>query len=262
MAPYSDQLSVGFDREVTNNVSASVSYTYKNSKNLLDNVDVGSVFGFQETVLADGSTITARPRLTPSSDISLLRTNVDNYYNNKYNGVTVSLRKRYADRWSANVGYTYARTKGLQSGARDPNDAINRDGGLGSRDKPHQFTFLAQFEIPVIETQIAANLRVFSGNAIASTTRLALPQGRRTIWLEEPGSKFRTPRQEYLHLRITKILFRQAARRLELTAEIRNALQETGSPSIASLVFDASNFLQPSSYPSPRQMRLMARMYF
>ena len=260
-APYSDQLSVGFDREIANNVSASVSYTHKNSKNLIDNVDVGSVFGFQDTVLADGSTVTARPRLTPSSSISLLRTNVADYYNT-YNGVTFSLRKRYADRWSTNLGYTYARTKGLQSGARDPNDAINRDGGLGSRDKPHQFTLLAQYEIPVIGTQFAANLRVFSGNAISSQTRLALPQGRRTIWLEEPGSKFRTPRQEYLHLRITKILFRQAARRLELTAEIRNALQETGSPSIASLVFDASNFLDPSSYPSPRQMRLMARMYF
>jgi hypothetical protein len=63
-------------------------------------------------------------------------------------------------------------------------------------------------------------------------------------------------------LRITKFLFRSGSRRLELTAEIKNALQEQGGTSIQSTVFNATNFLLINARPEPRQLRLFARWFF
>ena len=101
-----------------------------------------------------------------------------------------------------------------------------------------------------------------SGTAIASTTQVRLPQGTRTINLEAAGSKYRTENEQYLHVRFTKILFREGPRRLELAGEIKNALQEKGGPDIQTTVFNAPNFLAINLRPEPRQLRLFARWFF
>ena len=46
-----------------------------------------------------------------------------------------------------------------------------------------------------------------------------------------------------MHVRITKILFREGPRRLELAAEIKNALEEQGGPDIQTTVFHAAGGL-------------------
>jgi hypothetical protein len=57
-------------------------------------------------------------------------------------------------------------------------------------------------------------------------------------------------------------MLRQGPRRLELTGEIKNALQEQGGPSIQSTVFNAPNFLLIDARPEPRQLRLFVRLFF
>ena len=79
---------------------------------------------------------------------------------------------------------------------------------------------------------------------------------------EAPGSKYRTESEQYLHVRFTKILFREGPRRLELAGEIKNALQEKGGPDIQTTVFNAPNFLAINLRPEPRQLRLFARWFF
>ena len=110
--------------------------------------------------------------------------------------------------------------------------------------------------------QISGNLTAVSGTAVASTAPVRLPQGTRSISLEAAGSKYRTESEQYMHVRITKIFFREGPRRLELAGEIKNALQEQGGPDIQSTVFNAPNFLQMNLRPEPRQLRLFARWFF
>ena len=139
---------------------------------------------------------------------------------------------------------------------------INAKGGLGSRDRPNMFSLMGSYEVPKIAVQISGNLTAVSGTAVASTAPVRLPQGTRSINLEAAGSKYRTQSEQYMHVRFTKILFREGPRRLELAGEIKNALQEQGGPDIQSTVFNAPNFLLMNLRPEPRQLRLFARWFF
>ena len=121
---------------------------------------------------------------------------------------------------------------------------------------------MGSYEIPKIEVQVSGNLTTVSGTAIASQANVSLPQGTRTINLEPSGSKYRTPVEKFMHVRFTKILFRNAHRRVELTGEVKNALNEMGTPSIRSQIYNNANFLVTNTYPEPRQLRFFARVFF
>jgi hypothetical protein len=113
------------------------------------------------------------------------------------------------------------------------------------------FTFMGSYEIPGIGVQVSANLTAVSGTAVVSTAQMGLPQGTRSINLEAAGSKYRTESEQYMIVRITKTLFREGARRLELAGEIKNALQEQGGPDIQTTVFNSANFLRMNLLPEP-----------
>jgi len=63
-------------------------------------------------------------------------------------------------------------------------------------------------------------------------------------------------------IRISKSLFNEGSRRVELAGEIKNLLQEKEGGNLQSTVYNASNFLNVDSYPEPRQLRLLARLVF
>ena len=100
------------------------------------------------------------------------------------------------------------------------------------------------------------------GNSDLLTGERGLPQGTRTINLESPGSQFRTPVEKFMHVRFTKIMFRNGPRRVELTGEVKNALNEMGTPSIRSQIWNNANFLVTNTFPEPRQLRFFARVFF
>jgi hypothetical protein len=91
---------------------------------------------------------------------------------------------------------------------------------------------------------------------------LRLPQGTRSINLESSGTKYRTAPETYMYLRVSKFLFREGARKLEVAGEVKNLLQEQDASTIGSTVYNASNFLATDLLPEPRQLRLFARFMF
>jgi hypothetical protein len=268
-APYTDQFSIGLDREVANNLGVGVNFVHKRGGNQLGWVDTGGVYGTRDVTLANGQTLTVFPLLNSPSERLYVRTNGPDYYN-RYTALILTATKRLSNRWQFTFGYTRQKAEGLEptgnvSGTpagRDPNDYINLEGRLGARDRPNMFSLMGSYEIPKIEVQVSGNLTAVSGTAISSTANVALPQGTRAINLEAPGSVYRTPNEKYMHVRFTKIMFRSGPRRLELTGEVKNALQEKGSPSIRSTVFNNPNFLVTNTYPEPRQLRLFVRLFF
>jgi Carboxypeptidase regulatory-like domain/TonB dependent receptor-like, beta-barrel len=279
-APYTDQYSIGIDRELAKNLGIGINFIHKRGGNQLGWQDIGGVYGTQEVAVTGqtiygqtvNQTLTVFPLLNGSASQLFLRTNPPGYYN-EYNALILTGTRRLANRWQFTAGYTRQQSKGLEPAAgspgcaastcgRDPNDLINLDGGLGARDRPHMVSLMGSYEVPKIEVQVSGNLTAVSGTAIASQTTVRLAQGTRTINLESPGSLYRTPEEKFMHVRFTKIMFRSGPRRLELTGEVKNALNEMGTNSIRSQIFNNANFLVTNSYPEPRQLRLFTRWFF
>jgi Carboxypeptidase regulatory-like domain len=274
-APYTDQYSIGVDREIAANLGIGVNFVRKNGGNQLGWVDTGGVYGTREMVI-NGQNITVFPLLNLPSARSFLRTNGPDYYT-RYTALILTATRRLANRWQFTAGYTRQKAEGLEPGTgsaapganrsntpegRDPNDLINLDGRLGARDRPNMVSLMGSYEIPKIEVQVSGNLTAVSGTAISSQANVSLPQGTRAINLEAPGSTFRTPEEKFMHIRFTKMMFRNGPRRLELTGEVKNALNEMGTPSIRSQIYNNANFLVTNTYPEPRQLRLFARFFF
>jgi hypothetical protein len=262
-APYTDQYSLGIDRELARNIGASISYVHKEGRDQIGWRDIGSTYGEQTVTAPDGQTITVFPRTSAASQQRFLRTNGPGFYST-YNGVMMGVTRRMANRWMANFGYSYSITEGLWPGGttgRDPNDLINRDGRLPDIDRPHLFNAAASYEIPRIEVQLSGNLTLTQGRPFGAVFQTRLPQGLRNIYFEEPGSH-RRPNQRWLHLRVNKILFRRGARYIEVGAELRNALQQTNADSLITELFSSPNFGLPSAYATPRQMMFRVRGYW
>ena len=262
-APYTDQYSIGIDRELTRGVGMSVTYVRKESKNQIGWTDVGGIYGEQTVAAPDGQAITVFPLLNAASARRFLRTNGPGYFG-RYQGLILGVTRRYADRWTSHIGYSYSSAEGLQptgTTGRDPNDLINLTGRLDGNDRPHIFNASGTYEIPKVEVQVSGNLTVTTGRPYGAQFQVRLPQGLRNVFFEAPGS-YRRPDQQWLHVRVNKILFRRGPRYMELGAEIRNALQETDIDTLVTQVSSSPNFGAASAYAIPRQLMFRVRGYF
>jgi hypothetical protein len=258
-APYTDQFSLGIDKQLVSNLAASISVVHKRALNQLATVTTGAAYGTQQVSSPLGGTITVFPLISKANDRIFLTTNGPGY-NVTYDALLMSLTRRYANRWQGTVGYAYARLRGLTAGAVDPNDVTNATGAQ-SIDRPNMLTLTSSYDVPRIAVQLSGNLIVVQGTPYAPVIQVSLPQGRRSINIE-PLDSFRGPVEKHLYLRVSKILFRAGQRRLELSGEVRNALQDTANQTRVTTVFGNANFGLQSSWPDPRQLLLRARMYF
>jgi len=259
--PYTDQFSFGMEREIARDFAVGFNLVYKRSGDQLGYKVLNAEYGEQQVTLDNGQTLTVFPLLSNSSDRVFLRTNGEGFYSD-YRAFILTVTKRFSSGWQLTTGYTRQRAKGLEVSGQDPNDFINADGGLGNRDKPHMLSVLGSYDIPKINVQISGNMTAVSGMSISSTARVSLPQGARSVNLEPAGSKYRTASEKFLSMRITKNLLRRDSVRVELAGEIKNVLQEKGGPDLQSTVYNSPNFLVQDSYPDPRQLRLLIRLFY
>jgi hypothetical protein len=258
-APYTDQYSIGVDRQIANHLALSASYVHKVARNQIATVTTNAEYGTDQVASPAGGTLTVFP-LVSSANARIFESTNGPGYHTTYDGLMLSLRRRLADGWQASVGYAFSSFRGLTAGAVDPNDVTNAE-GTQSGDRPNTLTMTGSYEIPRVDVQLSGNLIVFQGTSYAPVAQIRLPQGRRSIRLDAPDA-FRGPTEKHLHIRVTKILFRGSSRRLELSGEVRNALQDTSNQSRITTVYGDPNFGLQSSWPDPRQLLLRARVYF
>ena len=260
--PYTDQYSIGVDRELANNLGMSVTYVHKESSDQIGWRDVGGVYGTQTVTAPNGQPVTVYPLLNSASARRFVRTNGDGFFS-KYNGLMLSLSRRLANRWAGNMNYTYSAAEGLQptgTTGRDPNDLVLL-AGRDTIDRPHIFNLSGSYEIPKVEVQVSGNMALTSGRPYGAQFQVRLPQGQRNVYFEAPGAYSR-PSQQWLHLRINKILFRSGPHRIELGAELRNALQETSIDNLITSVFSSPNFGKAAQWATPRQLMFRIRAYW
>jgi hypothetical protein len=266
-APRTDAYSLGFDRQLMSQLALNVSYVYKHSDNLIGWSDIGGIYGQRTDVLPDGRTLTVFPLLNSPSQRLFQRTNRPDYFDN-YQGLVTSLTKRLSRRWQAQVNLTLSRSEGLRlegNAGRDPNDLVNAAGRINPTDRPVMFTLNGSYDIPRIDVRVSANYQNLSHSAWAPQALVSLPQGRRFVNIEPPGS-YRAERFNLLYFRINKILFARGHRRLELIANVINALQNKAPASsrsyFATFNYFSPNFAEPNHWVQPRQLYFGARVNF
>jgi hypothetical protein len=257
--PYTDSYSVGLDHELMANLAVSATYVHKRAENLIGWRDVSGVYGTTTTTLPDGRRLSVFPLLNSPSQRRFLRTNGPGAHT-RYNGIVTSLTKRLSNRWHANVSYTYSKAEGQLTTGQDPNDSINLVGHL-DYDRPHMFLALATYQVPKIDVDVTTNFMAVQGFPYAPQALVQLPQGRRSVNIEPPGD-FRLPTQELLGIRFTKSLLQRGHRRIDLSAEVLNSLQDLGHRSVVSQNFFATTFGAPSQYIEPRRMQFVIRTTF
>jgi hypothetical protein len=258
-SPFTDSYSLGLDRELRANLGVSVTYAHKRGRDQVGWTDVGGVYGTRTDILPDGRSLTVMPLLNAASARRFVRTNGPGAFM-RYSGLLLALHKRMSQRWQAAVSYTYSKSEGLTTTGQDPNDNINAAGRL-SLDRPQMVVATGTYEVPVIDMAVSASLMSVTGAPYAPQALIQLPQGRRAINIEPPGS-YRLPSQRLLDIRVTKIMFRRGDRRLELSAELANALQETAHASVVSQNFFSATFGAPATFIDPRRLNLVARVQF
>jgi hypothetical protein len=141
---------------------------------------------------------------------------------------------------------------------RDPNDLTNANGRLPN-DRPHMFRATGSVEVPRTHFVVAANLQVFSGKPWAATALVSLPQNTAQRILLEPRGTRRLSSQSLLDLRVSRTISLGTAR-IELIADILNALNDTAEEGLATDTLSSANFGQPIVFVDPRRAMVSVRV--
>jgi hypothetical protein len=231
--PYTDEFTLGVDRQLMSDLRLNITYTNRREKNLQVSTNPANPYATVPTTAIDpgpDGVIGTADDGTYQFYQRLLATNPTFITNDptrvlSYNGLEISATKRFSKRWQMLVGYT--RSKNKQTGTSleaSPNFLINADGNLtatGYADKPNQFKVTGSYVLPFQDILIAGNFRSSSGPPVTRqiSQRLAFG-GNQTINLEPLGSH-RLPTLNTLDLRVSKI-FRFGTREITAGADFYN----------------------------------------
>ncbi len=265
LRPYSDEFTLGFDHELLESVSVSVTYFHRQNRRLYSGrnllvppsayvpIEVDSPAGRITVFNQDPDTIGQADRII---------TNIEGLQNN-YNGVEFNLTKRMADRWQLVAGYTVGKgegifVRGLNDDFNDPNDNINRAGSIINQDSTHIVKIIGTYLFPKDFT-LSTNFRYFTGQPVEKQVRVTgLNQGSITV-LDEPRGRTRLDNVDIWDLRLSKI-FRADRFQFEAMVDFFNLLNS--SPATAVINDVGPLFQQPLGILAPRIARLGVRFSF
>jgi hypothetical protein len=250
-APQTDEITLGYQRELATNVGVSVSWIQRWFTN--DWADINQ-FPADAYVAAsfpdygpdnikgtqDDTTITAynlKPEFLGRD--AYLRKNVPG--TTTYKGLELSFSKRMANRWQLQASYVFSRLAGhawSDSGGRqaadpnDPNAQINIDGRQGY-DQPHAFKIIGSYQAP-FGISVGANFQALSGMPTDRQLSLKLTQGTTTV-RAEPQGNYRADAMKLLSLRGAKTVRIASTARLTPFVELHNLMNINAAQSLYSI---------------------------
>jgi hypothetical protein len=288
--PRSRQVSVAFERALTDDMRASVGLVRIGSDNFIDSVLPDARWSprsVQDPLTGEPLTTYERAPGSPSAG---LITNVDGFAfrdpdgnvlgtvdaYRRYQALMLVLTRRLHGRWQAQASYVLSRARGTVDNSPNTGDAygrsthfenasqalVNPDGAL-SNDHRHELKLLASYEVPRIALTVSGYFRSISGSHYTPVTA-------NRVRLEPRGSRV-TPTETVLDLRLEKVFrLRQGRDRLGVYADIANVFNVATvlvvqpivpSTSVAGLLkpipFGAPLFVEP-----PRKAVFGARWTF
>jgi hypothetical protein len=285
---YAIEYTAGIDHELLPGIRLAASYIHRQNKNIYDDVDVdldrwGELYSpvqrpepgrDGEFGTADDQTITVYELNDPSTVISTVNRN-DDRLGTTYNGVEITMTRRFSDGWTFLGGYTYSHTQQEIVSLEDPNDFfVNAEGEIDNG-RRHIFKASGSYELPY-RVIFGGNMRLQSGRPITRRVSIEdLTQGNVTVNAEPRGS-VTLPKLFTLDLRAGRF-FDLGANRLELSMDVYNLTNantvysvrtNTGTTSIRYAgdrnqpVTRIPSFMSPTGFLGPRIIRLNATYSF
>jgi len=295
---YRNELTAGFDRELFPGVRGSITYISKREKNPITTIFVRTEDWASSYVSApvidpgvdgvngttDDATVAAFniiPGLTPSG-----QTINSDRLATRYDGLELTVEKRYARGFALVGGYTYARTRVDLLSLSSPNALINAEGESGGR--RHLFKLTGSYMFPK-QILFGANLRAQSGLPFTRTFTVAactttvttncltpLPGDNNTTILAEPRGSRTLGGLTTVDLRAGRY-FRFGSNRVELSMDVYNLanantvydvrtgsgltnIRASGDPTAP--ITQIQTFLSPSGVLGPRIFRFNVTYQF
>jgi len=281
--PFTNQYSIGLDREVGHLLAVSVAYVRKDGRDFIGWKERAGEYREEPATLNDGRVVQVW-RLTTPSEARLFQLTNPEDYSLTYNGVVIAAERRRSRGWQAFGSYTLSRAYGLQpssgttaAGAQvatvgsppasfapgvtfgqDPNDLTNARGRLPN-DRPHMVRVMTSVDVPRTGFVVAANLQHLSGKPWAMTALVNHNEAARSVLIEPRGTR-RLSSQTLLDVRVSRAFRFSSFGRVELRLDVLNVLNDTAEESIKSAAYDAANVGQPDIFVDPRRAMLSVRL--
>ena len=170
--PYSDEISVSYEKAMWRDLRVSASYYYRTKKNLVGLKNLAALpSDYSPITTLNGSPIVnpvtgqpltlfnLNPALVGQSNIQL--TNLHQLDDNAYHGVEIDAVKRMSNHWQLLTGFTIQRQKGVYccngssddaltgtDNVNDPNLNINRSNNYLNNDATYVFKVDSTYELP------------------------------------------------------------------------------------------------------------------
>ncbi len=282
---YTDQVSVGLERQIAGGAGIAVSFVYKNEGNFIRLRDTRGTYAPRDIVdTFDGRSQTITVQSLTSGVGSPLYTVVNrDDLDQSFKSVVVEFNKRFSDRIMANSSYTWQDSKAFGSGAvagstqqdfsnlspaagygRDPNDTLNAFGPTATNSE-HAVKLSATYSMPW-DFQLGARYSYESGRPYGRqiiVRGLGAGQGDITILAETRGT-YQLPAVNDFQIRLDKD-FRFGSRRLRLSADLFNIFNTGTTLTLrnnSSQVTATTPWQQTLSVVRPRTVQLGFRVEF
>jgi hypothetical protein len=229
--PYSEQLSVGYQKQIWRDLSVSATYYYRTKRNQIglantavspsDYVPVTDINGapIVNGVTNQPLTLFSFQPTDPAKfgAFNFLVTNIPVLDDNAYHGIEFTAVKRLSHKWQILGGFTIQRQKGLffrgysddafTDNFTDPNLDINRKDNVLNNDATYVFKLDSSYEFPW-KLASSINFQHYTGFPIQPTQTFGVPNGQgddisETVILQRAGID-RLPSVNLLNLRLAR----------------------------------------------------------
>jgi hypothetical protein len=263
--PYSDEFTIGVDREIVPNLSAGVTYFRRHNRRLFSGINLAVPPEAYAEMSVEGPegpvTVYNQSRETLGLANRII-TNVPGL-EDTYDGVEFTVTKRMSDRWQVLGGVTFGRDQGLfDRGLNDdfnnPNLNVNRANSMIGQDSTYIGKLVGTYMFP---RGIAAstNLRYATGQPVLKqVTVRGLSQGTVSV-LVEPRGDTRLDNVTLWDVRASKV-FRVGRYEVEAVVDVFNLLNQAAKTVINQNV--GATFGRPIAILPPRVARVGATVTF
>jgi hypothetical protein len=288
-APYTDQVSIGLDRQIGANFSVGGSFIWKKGGDLVGRIRPYATYTPVSWTYTNrngqSKTVTLQSQNNTDAVGNTVRVINQPLFHQEYKGFVVQASKRMANHWMMLASFTASKSTGVNAGSasrdpssqqnsnvgnfgRDPNDFINSDGVL-TGDRPYMFKMQGAYELPY-KLQLSGDWQILSGRPIFTQIRTPsglLKQGR--IYIEDVARSeqvIRAPALNLLDLRLQRDFTFMGSRKISLALSVLNLLNDDAFFSVASLNVPSSTtppgYLTGATYVPPQRIQLMAKVWF
>jgi len=274
-SPYTDELTVGFERRLTRNLGLSVNFMYRENKRFFwtDNLALDPSKDFTPVTIQDpgpdgeygtsddGSNITVYNQADETVGVIDYYVTQRSGYKTTYSGIEFVLTKRFADKWQLMASVTYGKTNVTLplEAVDDPNNREFDDGVPEWNDSPLIIKVAGSWELPWGFTFGG----FFNYRYGLPTQRYfyhrGLNQGGIDVYAEKFGEE-RYPILTILDLRLSKIFRLGKYGNVEIMADVFNTFN-----AVTTLEWDEeswSGFQGIETVLAPRILRLGLRWNF